>query len=256
MKTIYINNKENISRWKAKYIAKKIYKKNKKEETVVVLNNKVKENEELNKFLDYYKIKKLNGKWLFKLLLIDIIEYVSIEKEKQNIAIIMKNQDDIVMDQLFEIAKNVKTLKIISNSIKCFDYYEEKLYEEYGIALQITNNKQKGLVNSNIIINIDFNENDIEKYCINQKAIIINIKENLILNNFKGTNINNYQIEYDKSNFETFKEEEYFDENIIYESYIYRKDNFQNLKNQLKKDKVKLTGLIKQNGKLYLEKIS
>lgn len=250
MRTIYID-KENLNERKSKKVAKKLYKISRKEDIVIALSSKLRENEELNELICNYGLKVLDGRWLFKFLLYDILEYISIKKnerlENQNVAILMNNLDEIIMQELPEIAKEIKTLKIVSSRISKFSYMEEKLYTEFGIALQVTNNKKKSLINTNIIINFDFSEELIDEYLINPYATVVNINEKIKLdsNKFKGTNINNYQIEFNENNFDEFLELEKsdFDENILYESYIYRKDNFFNIYKQLKKDEVKLVEL-------------
>lgn len=256
MRTVYINVKDEPNKRKIKKIAKKLYKINKKEDIVVALSKELQKNEELNNKIEEYGIKVLDGKWLFKFLICDIIEYVSKNehksKEIQIIAILMEKQDDIVLAQILEIAKNVKVLKIITKSIERYEYWETKLYEEYGIALQVTNNKKKSLSNVDIIINFDYDEEKIKEYNINPFAILVNLQDNIKC--FKGININNYKIEYNKENFMEFEDELDYDNNIIYESYIYRRDTFLNIRKQLNRDEVRLIGLIKDNGEYYLEK--
>ena len=79
------------------------------------------------------------------------------------------------MNLIVLIARKVKRLTIVSNNINKFRYLEEKLYNEYGIAIELSNNRRKSLLNSNIIINVDFEEEMVNKYNINSKAIIINL---------------------------------------------------------------------------------
>lgn len=255
MKTIYINTKENLNKRKIKKITKKIYKLSKKEDIVVALGNEVIGNEELKTVLYSYGIKILNGRWLFRFLLFEIIEYISKIEHKaiqiQNIAIMLKKQDDIVIGQVLEIAKQVKSLKIISQNIREFEYFEEEIYIEYGIAVQITNNKRKALSNTDIIINIDYDEEEIQEYNIDTNTIIVNIQKEANLKKFQGIIINDYKIEFNKENFETFIYENDYEDKIIYESYIYRKDTLSNIQKQLKFDDVRLIGLIQNNGKYY-----
>ena len=53
---------------------------------------------------------------------------------------------------------------------------------ENGIIITITNNKKKSLMKSQIIINVDFPKELIDRYRINEYATIINIKEKLKIN--------------------------------------------------------------------------
>lgn len=245
MKTVYVDIGKEITARRAKRIAKKLYKKNKKEDIVVALSKELENNEELNNQINEFGIKVLDGKWLFKFLICDTIEYISNMKSKrldtEVVAIVMERQDEIVLAQLSEIAKKVKTLKIISGFTFGLDYIEEKLYNEYGIAIQITNNKRKALANVDIVINFDLKEEKLKEYSINKQAVLVNIKENI--KNFSGTNINYYKIEYNRENFTKMKNEINFDSNVIYEGFIYRRDTLQNIRKQLMIDNVRLVEL-------------
>lgn len=162
-----------------------------------------------------------------------------------NVAVLINNVEESINNQILEIAKNVKSLKIITNNINRFIYIEEELYINYGIAIQVTNNKNKALQNSEIIINLDFDENNLRLYNIKEDATIINIKKKItkISNEFNGTIINDYKIKYNEEIFSNIKEKDDFDENILYESLIYRKDTYFHIKEQLKNDKIELAEL-------------
>lgn len=282
MKTIYID-KENIGKWRARRIAKKLYKQSKKEDIVIALSKNLMEHEALNNALNEYELKVLNDRWLFKFLLFDILEYIAnnecngttistpylrsgalcapyFEEIAQTnvgasiahpindykVAILMDKADEIIMQQLVSIAKSVKTLKIVTKSKNSYSYIENELFQRDGIAIQITNNKEKSLSNVDIILNFDFNEERISKYKINHNAIIIDLGKKITLNkdNFNGKIINNYEITFNEENYNLNINKDNFDNSILYESYIYRRDTFANIKNQLNQDNVRLIKLI------------
>lgn len=161
-------------------------------------------------------------------------------------SILINNIEEVVNSQIIKIAQLVKTLKIVTNNISKFIYIEEKLYTEFGIAVQVTNNKEKALNNAEIILNLDFDYDKISKYNINKDAIIINIKQEIqtLGSNFKGKLINNYKIGYNEELLEEFKERFDFDRNVLYESLIYRRDTFEHIRKQLEMDEVKLLNII------------
>ena len=64
----------------------------------------------------------------------------------------------------------------MTRDIKKFCNLEENLYIEYGIAVQITNNKSKALTNVDIVINYDFAEQEINEYLGFKTCDVINIK--------------------------------------------------------------------------------
>lgn len=249
MRTVYINTKEELNKRKLKRIAKKLYKMNRKEEIVIALSKNLEENEELNEEISSYGLSILNGRWLFKFLLLEILEYLSKESGKEietlTVAILIDKIDEIILKQLVEIARRIKVLKIVTKDINRYSYIEKELYQKEGIAIQITNNKNKSLVSVDIIINFDFNKEKLEEYNIDKYATIINIKEkvNFQTSEFNGKNINNYEISYNGENFENEDMKNEFDSNILYESYIYRKDTYANIKKQLQIDNVRLTKL-------------
>ena len=245
MKSIYIDEDKSISERKANRIAKKLYKANRKEKIVIALSNRVGENTELIKKLNDYKLCILNGRWILKFLIYDILESIIIKNDKkielQNVAILIDKMEDILFPQLLNIAEKVKSLTIVTNEIYRYSYLEN-MCEGYGIPLHITNNKNKSLLKTDVIINFDFNEEKIDRYKINPSAIIINIQTKIKINkdNFKGKIINDYLIKYNKENYKNFFHKENFDENILYESYIYRKDTFANIYKKMQDDKVKV----------------
>ena len=71
---------------------------------------------------------------------------------------------------------------------------------------------------------------------------IINIQNAIQINkeNYKGKIINNYKIDYDKELLEGLEDKKDFDNNVLYESLIYRKDTYSNIKSQLFKDNVRI----------------
>ena len=141
------------------------------------------------------------------------------------VAILMDKADEIILQQIPIIAKSVKTLKIVTKSKNSYSYIENELFEKDGIAMQITNNKDKSLSNVDIILNFDFNGERISEYKIKHNAILINLGKKIRVNK------DNYNIDINKEN---------FDKNILYESYIYRRDTFENIKKHLEKDNVKI----------------
>lgn len=110
--------------------------------------------------------------------------------------------------------------------------------------LNASNNKKKSLLKAKIIINIDFVEENINKYKIYDNSIIININDkiNIKSKRFNGININYYKIQIpDEYKLEHFKDE------IIYESLTYSK-KYKYVKDKIKKDKIRINKLIGNNG--------
>lgn len=118
--------------------------------------------------------------------------------------------------------------------------------------IRITDNKRKGLLNSNIIINVDFPEELINKYTINPEAIIVNLENDVKIKSkkFKGINANdikinissNYNIEFEKNNvYNDFEIKELYEASICNLS-------LEEVKKKLKEDNVHVSALIGNNG--------
>lgn len=153
--------------------------------------------------------------------------------------------DGITTELIILIAKSIKRLNIITNHIERCKKIEEYLYDEFGIMLNISNNKKVGLSKAEIIINIDFPEEIVNKYRIYDKAIILNILEKISIKSkrFNGINASYYKIDMQ----EEYKLDKFEDE-IIYESLIYKYNHLDNILDIIMKDKIQIEGLIGNNG--------
>lgn len=110
--------------------------------------------------------------------------------------------------------------------------------------ITVTNNKKKSLKNAKIILNIDFPKETINKYNIFDEAIIVNLDGDVKIDKkrFSGININNYEIEND------FKFSDKFYTKDIFESKIYKKTTFTNIREEIKKSDLKIKELVGNNG--------
>lgn len=218
-----------------------------------VLSKNIKKEEKIINYLNTYGIEISDGRWLFEILLIDIVKFL-IDKqklEKTNISILINDLTDIEFENIKILSKKYKTINIVTNHIEKFKKLEEQLQEE-GIIITITNNKKKSLMKSQIIINIDFPKELINKYRINENATIINIKRpiKIIQKRFNGITVNDYEISYRSD----ICNEKFFNGKYalkdLYESEIYKKSSFNELRNKIKKDNVSISKLFLNNGVL------
>lgn len=153
--------------------------------------------------------------------------------------------DGMTAELIILIANNIKRLNIVTNHIEKCKKIEEYLYNEFGIMLNVSNNKKSSLSKAEIIINIDFPEEIINKYRIYDKAIILNILEKVAIKSkrFNGINANYYKIDMPQE----YKLDEFEDE-IVYESLIYNYKHLDNILDMIVKDKIEIEGLIGNNG--------
>lgn len=137
----------------------------------IVISNQLKNNELITNKLQELNI--LNGRWLFNYLIYDTINYILQKKDKQiensEISILVNKTTDTNIQNILNIAKNAKILNIVTENIPVFKQVEDKLYNEMGIMIRVTNNKKRSLLKSDIIINLDFSEDELNKYYIPSK---------------------------------------------------------------------------------------
>lgn len=199
-----------------------------------------------------YNYNIMNGRFLIKTSIIDIINYImdnaGTNIKKEEISILVNENSNINIENIKNIANLAKRVNIITNNISRFKKIEKELYEEKGIILSIGNNRKKGLAKSKYIINIDFPEELLNKYKIYKKAIILNIENSCKINTkiFSGIIINNIEIKYDNINKEGLLEE--FNKNEIYETKIIVIDNLTGINQIKKKDNFKIVNTIGNNG--------
>lgn len=229
----------------AKKINRKLYDNNIEN---VVLSNYLEENEILKQKLYCQNINILDGRYLLYLLIPEIVDYILKRQKKKlengEITLLINDFTENNARIITYIAQSVKRVNIVTNHSNKFKKLEEYLYNELGIILNITNNKNKSLANAGLIINIDFPEEIINKYEINSNAIIVNIFNEIKIRakRFNGVNINYYKAYIPKK----YKMEG-FKDNLIYESSIY-KYNYENARKDIITNKIKIKKLIGING--------
>lgn len=229
----------------AKRINKKLYDNNIEN---VVLSNYLEENKILKQKLYCQNINILDGRYLFYLLIPEIIEYIlkrqKVKLQNGEVTLLINDFTQNNAKIITYIAQNVKRVNIVTNHSNKFKKIEDYLYNELGVILNITNNKSKSLSNANLIINIDFPEEIINKYEINSNAIIVNIFNEIKIRakKFNGININYYkaciQKEYQIDGFQN---------NLVYESSIY-KYSYENARKDIIANKIRIKKLVGING--------
>lgn len=247
-----IEEEETIDEKKIKILTKKIIKiLDKTNCRTIIVSKYLKENKE---FLENLKNKDLNiidGKWLFLILSEKVLDYVArkkdLKKEETNVSILVNNNfNDYVLENIKEIIKQYKTVNIVTKQIDKFKKIEKQIMQEEGINILITNNKKKSLVRSNIILNVDFDTDLINKYNIPEEGIIINLQENVKITRkrFNGISINDYEIKYQNYDEYDYEKEKYYDRKDMYEAMIYKKQPYECIKRKIDRDKVEIVKLI------------
>ena len=206
--------------------------------------------------LDKYDIGYYKAIDIKKYLVFNILEYINLLQRKQlhqrEITILVNDNSEINKYIIDKLAKEVKYLKIVSKNIYKFKKIEDELYNKFGIAVQFSNSYRKSLLKSELIINIDFYENEINEYKINHKAIIINLFKDLRIYTklFNGIVINSINIKLKKETKQKFVNSQLFNSFsclILYESLL-NNMSIKEIENKIHDDKVNIVNLVGNNG--------
>lgn len=234
---------------------KKIISKYSNSKKIVISKNLQEEITYIN-YLNSYGLDISDGRWLYEILATDIIKYIiekkKIKKEETTISILINDLTEIELENIKILAENYKNLNIVTNHIEKFKKLEDKFMEN-GIMITIGNNKKKSLMKSKIILNIDFPNELINKYMIKEDAIIINMPVKVKINRkrFNGLIVNNYEIDFrdDIKSEENLMGYEFYLRDV-YESRLYKKQTFSDIRNALKKDGVNIKKVYLSNSVL------
>lgn len=240
-----------------KMINKQIKKYKITENTRLVVSNSLLSKNMID-ILRKYNINYFNGNLIKKILIFKVLDYINNlqnkELNKRNITILVNEDNNINKYIVKYITLNSKTTKIVSKKINKFKALEEELYNEYGVAIQFSNSYKKSLLKAEIIINLDFDEVEINEYNINNNAIIINTKNSLKIKSklFNGIVVNSYRIKFSQEIKNRFTQNNLlhrYDNLILYESIINDKSaDYTKIIEQLDEDKVKIINLMGNNG--------
>ena len=183
----------------------------------IMLSNYIKQNKEFVNLLHSNEINITNDRWLFKMLTDEVVEkIIPLQKKPESeIWITINEIDNITQNIIYKFAKEFKRVNIITNHIRKFKKIEEKLYEEDGIMITVTNNRRKSLLKANLILNIDFSKELLNQFAIFDQAIVVNLEGDMAIKKkrFCGKVINDIEI----ISFEDEEIQEFIEENSLEE---------------------------------------
>lgn len=241
---------------KEKNIKKIINKLIKKEIENVVLSKELYKNKDLINALNANNINIFNGRWLEKYLAIQILDYIvmqkNVKKEETEIAVTVNQLTDLSIETIKILAKQYKKLTVVTNHVDKLRKIEKEIYDKEGILIVVSNNQKKCLLKPQIVLNIDFNKEMLNKYRINENAVIINLEGDIKIEEkrFNGINVNDYEIEIGREEIVWRQNMRNFRTKDLLESVLYMKDTFNNICNKIRKNKVSIKELYGVNGKI------
>lgn len=251
--------KENYTEKQAKKLAKSIRKECKKHGVnKVVLSKKIQNNKMVYNKIYESAINSFDGKWLQKYMAYEILDYIlknkNLKKEETEIAILTNYISNDAVETIKLLAKEYKRINIVTKQINEFKNLEEKIYDEYGMMITVSDNKRKSLLKSEIILNFDFKEKQLNEYNIFEEAIIVNLQGKTKINKkrFNGLIVNDYEIYSTREDdyFGLDKIKNYYIKDLLEES-IFRKDSFENIRRNITYGHYKIKELYGLNGKLF-----
>lgn len=241
---------------KEKNIKKVINKLVKSKIENVVLSKELIKNKEFVNAINASGINIFDGKWLEKYLSIQILDYIvtkkEVQKEQTEIAITVNQITDLSIEIIKVLAKQYKRVTVVTNHLDKLRKIEKEIYDKEGILIIISNNHKKSLLKPQFILNMDFNKEVLNKYRINENAIIVNLEGDMKITEkrFNGINVNDYEIDVGRDECIWRENMQIFRTKDLLEASLYMKDTFENIAKKINKNKVSIKELYGINGKL------
>lgn len=224
----------------------------------VVLSNLLLQNVTIVTILQNLGYNILRGKWLYKFLCYDIVRKIAYVKSKKisdlEITILSNENSDINIENIKLLAKECKIINIVTKNLDNFKHVENLLFEEYGNIINVSTNTQKTCKYSDIILNFDFSIDEIKKCNFKKGNILVQFTTEKFENR-NGTTIVFYKLNLPIKYLKIFGEYKQYNQEIVYESLLYYKTSFKNLRKILKKDNISIKYFEGCNGKLSFNQI-
>ena len=219
----------------------------------VVCADLLMKNELFMDWLGEHECKVLNGMWLFKFLMGDILEKIAYIKNVRvgsfEVSVFIKRFSDYHVEGIKWIARECKVLNIITDNVRGFEVVEKRLLDECGVMVNVTSNVKKSSKRADVIFNFDFEGSEICKCKMKAEAVLVQ------MNGTEFVRKNGIVIRFCKLGLPTmfdafFEKFNHFKEEILYESVIYHKNSFNDVMAILRRDNVYIRYFIGNNGKI------
>lgn len=232
----------------------------------VVLSDNLFNEEKIVNVLNDKNIKILNGKWITKFLVKNILEYVCKKKNdninRQEVTVLVNDLNEVVYENLKDVAKLVRMLNVISSNKFMLKKLEKDILVSTGTVINTNKNYNKTMQKTSIVINFDFNEDELNKFNFPRKLCLVNINDNIRIKDkcFSGLVLNKFDIKIPVKYFEKIMLLKDFNSLILYESFIYKNTSPMNIIKEIKKDNIVINysegklGKLNKNEYMYLVK--
>lgn len=203
--------------------------------------------------LDY---PKLNGKYLLKCALLEVLEYCfdAMEKnaELEEIYILVENYSEENVKIIEKLIEKVKVVNVVTTRLKQFQELEKRLQRK-EIYITVSSNKRKALKNAELIINLDCKNTN--GFNVNKNSIIVNCnREFAVSKDFEGICIEKINIEIKKI-MRIFTENEKMNRTELFEAELLKTNQYDEARYILEKSKMQITSLVGKRGIINLEEL-
>lgn len=225
----------------------------------LVIEEKLKKNPVIGQMIqnEEKKVHILDGRGVMPYLVKEIFEFL-LEKyntklEMEDLCICVKEYKPLYIDNILHLLHYCKNINIITKNIKQFQTLADKIEEKENIIITVTNNKKKSLKKSKLIVNFDFEEEELKKYTIFREAIILTINENGFYESstYSGIQIRNVEIDTSEDIKEFFSKYDLLEGcslTTLYESLMNKEENFEQIKSRMEADEIRIIKLYGKNG--------
>lgn len=247
---LYCIEKDEVSQRMINNLKEKLLLINSKD---IILPERLLENSIFLNLLESLDYNILKGKWLYKFLCYEIVQKIAYVKNANlkdiEITILTNDDSDINIENIKLLAKECKILNILTEKPRAFKAIEEFLFIEYGTIINVSTNKSKTCKYSDLILNFDFSISKLKKCNFRKKSILVQFTKE-VFDLRKGVTIVFYKLNMPKKYLQLFNKYKNYNEEIFYESLLYYKTSFENLRKILKRDGVSIKYFIGCNRKI------
>lgn len=220
----------------------------------VVIHNDILKNREFCNVLFENKKDFINGRNMYKSIIIrvlkDITSLMKVELKQLKALMLVEDYSVQNVDLIKNVAKEVKSLTIVTTDKDKFDSLIKELFDKQGIVLNIVEKNVNSFKNVNVLINVDFLSFDMNKIEIPSNTLIICGFAELYKtrNGFEGIVIKKIDV------IDTNNENQNIDGLSLCEAKIYSylrkiKENDR----MFEREGFKINGYFGENGKIRLE---
>ncbi|MBR2704058.1 MAG: hypothetical protein IKE91_01145 [Clostridia bacterium] len=185
-------------------------------------------------------------KYVMKANLQGILDYIEkvLNIDLRNECVHLTMQDENNKEILIGILDWFKCINIATTRIGYMRRLEKSIVNRNDAVISISNNKRKALKRAKILINLDFDNELINEFCINRNCLIINLKNSQIClkSSFQGSIIDSIQIDF-KNRYRDYINKDKYDKVNLYNSFI-QDFSYKDAVNCIESDNCKIMDLI------------